>query len=269
MLKFVAESLDAPLSGSIPVPLLLLEESGESALLQKALVGRPLLHRLNGARSLAGTMRFRSALDLAYEWWQACVESFANADPVSATCLQTVLADIGQRYEATFPDDERNRREFEVLRKKIGASDSSRMRSIPVHGDYWAGNLSLGKDRLHVLDWERARKSGLPIFDIFLFVSTVFDDSRNGDGVGWWFGASDARSRSVAEVVRRALSFLNIERDMAIALFEMFLFDMSAQGLLHFGRKIKHDDTWKQRLDRFIENKRRIVLGDFLDKDNG
>jgi hypothetical protein len=150
------------------------------------------------------------------------------------------------------------RRLFDAAWRRAKAQKETTIPVVDVHGDYWMGNILTTRTRLTgVIDWERARPEGLPLFDIYKFPTSYgfyldraspgvrgrvpghpgrsefrvawrrFGDWRNLAGFAYAYFGRGWFPAEIRGYVLRHLDRLGIPHDANAAFFPLFIADQA------------------------------------------
>jgi hypothetical protein len=154
--------LPAALRGSIPEPLGLERTCGVLVLALRAMEGRrPLQPRLHGRPSLGGRRQLLSFVAGTSGWTRHLAR--ATARPPEAD--EAKLEDRVDRFRAAFVKDADEGRTIRSFGRAVAAT---RIRWAPAwqHGDIGFGNALVHRGTVRFVDWEQARSSSEPWFDV-------------------------------------------------------------------------------------------------------
>jgi hypothetical protein len=154
--------LPAALRESIPEPLGLERTAGGLVLALRAMEGRrPLQPRLHGRPSLGGRRQLLSFVAGASGWTRRLAQ--ATARPPEAD--EAELEDRVERFRAAFVKDGYEGRTIRSFGRTVA---DTRIRWTPAwqHGDIGFGNALVHHRAFRFVDWEQARPSSEPWFDI-------------------------------------------------------------------------------------------------------
>ena len=158
-------------------------------------------------------------------------------------------------------------KEFNSLKDKILKLSTENTALGPVHGDFWKGNLIINDDsKISMIDWEKSKKFGFPIFDIYLFLFTYLPDNIFMHSLLLPCEKLDEMNRFLRNILLQSIIKLSLNRLHAIFMLKLFLYEMCIQGPLYYGEPIRADNDWKNRLTFFFDNKNVIIdnlLNDF------
>lgn len=259
ILNFINDNGKFELKHTIPNPIYQIMQTSAVINIEKALHGLPLFSPAMWEWSFLCSWEIRARITMVIDWWESLIRSSCFQEYEAVHYLIREMEDIADRYMKTFPDDKDQINEIKNIIRRISESGNETMTLAPVHGDFWQGNLFLDSKRLQVFDWERGRKVGIPIFDIFLFCTTLFPYSNQRDGFYSVFIEGNWLTRDIQNCIHRAACILEIKEDLLRILFEMFLYEMSTAGMKYFHRKIVHDQTWLERTRLYHKHKQRVI----------
>ena len=201
------------------IPRLLLQsETGREGflLMQSGVPGQPLSDEIRSGNERAISEQFRRI-----EGWLATFQDRLPSGETVATCTRQSLAAC--RRVLDLSDEEK------ALLDGLTAMlpQLEHVRAVPVHGDFWAGNVLEASTRLSVLDWGHFHY-GAPTEDLHNFVAAACYRKRRTpaeSGRTMWdaFFADCAVSRNGALATKRRLERWKIDLAQLRALFCVFL----------------------------------------------
>jgi hypothetical protein len=101
---------------------------------------------------------------------------------------------------------------MEGARGRLEALTGAGLPVSAVHGDFWRGNVAERDGAVRVFDWEWARMSGRPLFDVWAYeLADLLERAQAGDDPGQLREAAD----DSAERVRAELAARGIAEDFA------------------------------------------------------
>lgn len=112
---------------------------------------------------------FRAALDLLLEFQQSTVLNPANLD--DGTLAEFVFRPL-EELQASYSLSLGERLLVANTLKRARQLQGAPLQLAARHGDFWAGNLLLGPDRIGLVDWEHFAWRALPFDDLFFFPTT-------------------------------------------------------------------------------------------------
>lgn len=212
-----------------------------------------------------GARRGRVAADLGRAWeWLAGFQSATDggARPVGELGIAASLA----RYAAAHAGGE-DRAAIAWLAAGI---ERHAGRAVPVsacHGDFFPGNVLLGRDRVSVIDWRYFRPRHHRCFDVMTLLSTLRPRDRAAGGEG---GGTDdferlfCRSHWTNAWFRERLGAFFAKNGLDGELFAFLcgtaLLEMSIRELSETGAPGGKDAVWRGRLLRFEAVRGRIAV---------
>jgi len=266
-LEGVFSRVSGPIRGTLPRPLGMHGIAGTDVFLQTVVPGRHLIAE-TATRRLSRD-RLRHQFDLMFSWTaelQAASERWVVVDDA---LIEGTLAPLAEKAIRALGDDPSVRH---LLDRAL--EDARRLRGTPlrlcvVHGDFWAGNVLVGRGRVTgVVDWERAEIEGLPFWDPF---KAVMDAAYHLDRyraiprrgasalprwgrLGPWEGIADPRCATGfrAAMVDRSWLSETAREDLALAFakLEIPLGWLPVAVPFHLVREFVHADV----SDRSVES---------------
>ncbi|MDP9330332.1 MAG: aminoglycoside phosphotransferase family protein [Actinomycetota bacterium] len=163
-LERVSRAVGDTIGAAIPRSLGIHTIDGTDVLLQTGLGGRHLVaETASGRLSPAGLAR---QLDVVLSWWDALQAASGHSELVDNGLIATKLEPLAEAGLAALGGD---RRVAALLDRTLEQARSLNGTSLPmvvVHGDYWAGNVLVERERVvGVVDWERSTIDDLPFWD--------------------------------------------------------------------------------------------------------
>jgi aminoglycoside phosphotransferase (APT) family kinase protein len=154
--------LPAGLRESIPDPLGLERTADRTVLVLRGMEGRrPLPPRFSRRPSVGGRAHLVRFIDSAFGWTRRLADATSRPTEVD----EAALSDRVARFGAAFA---KNGNEAQALRSFGRAVENTRIRWTPSwqHGDIGFGNALIHRGRVSFVDWEQARPSSEPWFDV-------------------------------------------------------------------------------------------------------
>jgi hypothetical protein len=262
MLRHLQKHIPSSMKDTIPAPLFELTYSDSYAMVERAFAGIPLPSIRVGEG--IKWKKNNSLADDVVDWWFSLKQTFLFDNPFSPQDILQKVSEIKTRYIATFPNETANQKEMETISNYIekNINEFKDCNSF-VHGDFWKSNLLFDHGRMFVLDWERSRLSGFAIFDIFLFCATLLNNPDSIESFSYIFAQDNPINHVSTQMIKKASKNILLGQDQVFSLFELFLFEMASQGLLHFKKQIPWDEAWNNKLHFFLKNKDKIRHNSF------
>lgn len=203
--------------GTIPLVVALEENRGRPILLETALVGRPM--------APAAVRRDPSrCVDAVTAWLTKLSLASASRAETQAGWGERLLEAPLRRLDGVFPPGEEPSALVERTRELLLPLRQAELPLVFEHGDLSHPNVLLLEDgRVGVVDWELAEPRGLPVRDLFFFLTYVaFAERRATDVAGQVAAFHDAfvRPRGWARpVVAAYAERLGLEPSLLTPLF--------------------------------------------------
>jgi phosphotransferase family enzyme len=198
-------------AGRLNVPRLLFQselDDGRFLFLQSGLAGRPLADK-------------GDHFDLILPWLDLFQTAIPRGGPL-ADEVRCAAALCRARVVELTPGESQLLSAAEDAAARLGS-----LAAVPVHGDFWQGNVLWDGERLAVMDWSNYH-FGSPLEDLHNFAAAQGYESRGGAEKGmrsmWrvFFGDTGLRSRT-REATARILEKRQISRELLRPLFLLFL----------------------------------------------
>lgn len=158
-----------PISATIPQPIMTVEHRGHRVMVTTGLPGRSMLADYHSWRHTARASAVRADFAAAGLWLAELHRRTAKGETDLASMLDGAAPAIARRYggdRATAAD----LYQLAAIRDRLAGH---RVARAMLHGDFWPGNLLMTDGRVcGVIDWESARRDGLPTHDLAHFVIT-------------------------------------------------------------------------------------------------
>jgi aminoglycoside phosphotransferase len=199
------------------VPRLVAFESwaGYPLLIETALAGTPLSSDVVRAD-------VDGCCTMVLEWLESL--HVASAIPHDGSWFDAIVERPLARFEALFPlaNDERDM--VARTREALARLPMSRLPYVCEHGDLSHPNILVRRPRsLGVVDWELASRHGMPLYDLFVFLTYVaFSRHRVGNNVDHMEAFQDAffgQEAWAGPYVRRHAERVGVPLDVLPALF--------------------------------------------------
>jgi aminoglycoside phosphotransferase (APT) family kinase protein len=157
---------DPAVAPHVPAPLFTAELCGRLVLCERAAAGGPM--RVPRSRtSRAAVARFARDLTTAVPVatrLAGATETLCNAERFDRDVLEPLRVFWREAGGA--------KREVEIALEEVHAAFGGRPRTVVVHGDFIAKNLLVdGLGGCVVVDWETVEPQGLPLVDLFYFIT--------------------------------------------------------------------------------------------------
>lgn len=164
-------ALSPPLLDQIPEPLFLEQLGGRSCLGVGVVDGDPMMVGYRDPSHTADESSVRADLEVAATWLDAFQqETHRGFFPMNGTTLASFAEPILRAYEAVIGIDDTVAALFREVRARAQELFGLPIPVTAVHGDYRPGNLLVREDVVTgVVDWERGRVSGSPLWDVYRF----------------------------------------------------------------------------------------------------
>jgi len=216
---------------STPEPLGRWETGDVLVTLQSALPGS-LMKNVPG-RELFSPERAGESIAAVERWWLA----FQRCFPSSRTVLsdeayeQHVTRSI-ERFRATFV---LGADESDFLSSRFGDERALAGAELPFmvrHSDFWTANMVLGPEGIGVFDWEAPLRHELPLFDLFLFFSSLRfpftgtrGESSHFDSFVEVFWGESYCTREMCACLARVCDGLAVDREWLADLFALSIIE--------------------------------------------
>ncbi|MFY9398001.1 MAG: hypothetical protein WAR22_06530, partial [Desulfomonilia bacterium] len=246
-LEHLAGALGNGLAGSIPAPVFQLRSEGVVANVEKMLHGRPVFPHVVWSLGRVVPPVFRAGVNPVIGWWTECVRRLGSRGQDGRDLVLESVEGLKLRFHAMYPGERETAECIDRLGERLASTCGPGVVIAPLHGDFWQGNLLRQGRKLEVFDWERGRIRGLPVFDIYFFCCTLALGLGESSGFFSSFVKGNWLTGHIRHCIRQALSTLGLERNEAIDLFELFLYEMSTLAMMFYKRKIVRDDEWLDR----------------------
>ncbi|MCW2614753.1 MAG: hypothetical protein JWN08_1747 [Frankiales bacterium] len=166
-LRRLGSQLQEPLRGSIPAALLLDRVAGRLVLVQAALPGRPMTTAYYAPGHTSDPSAVAADFTAAGQWLDAF--QARTAQP-GGEPLEVELKRLKTAYRDRVGWSVEEAQLFQEMADRAAAMAAEPLPTVAVHGDFWPGNLLVGRAGLSgVVDWELARPSGHPYRDVLKF----------------------------------------------------------------------------------------------------
>jgi hypothetical protein len=214
---------------------------------------------LFGARR-AGTL---AEIERAWEWLMA----LQSAPPAQ----RREVAELGLRalldaYAAAHAPSDREAKHLADLAAEIESRGSARVPAVLCHGDFFPGNVLLGRGAIAVIDWRYFRPAYHPCFDAMLYVSTLRPSPARGESIDF---EEDLRRLLFAKhwtngffrsLFGTFLAKHGIDEGLFSFLCAMTLLEMSVREYSSSGAVGDKDAVWRERFLCFMENRDRMLV---------
>jgi hypothetical protein len=223
-----------PAAAGLGIPRLLFDtelDGGRFLFLQSAVPGQPVLNDLPSLPKAAGWLeRFQSSV--------RAQGSIADALCDGAARCSAILHDLSAQESGL----------LELARRL--AAESAALPAVPVHGDFWAGNVLESRGQISVIDWSNYR-SGSPIEDLCNFAAAIPDTKDNAQGRmrRMWdvFFADTPLMRATRDGSLRMLAARGYPQESLRAVFVLFLMARTA------GIEFSNHAAWRLLVARYMD----------------
>jgi hypothetical protein len=205
-LQHVSDAVTAPIRVSLPRPLGVHRIDDVDVQLQTGVPGHHLVARTASTR--LRPPRVADQLDTVLSWCLELQGASAHERVVDDRLIAERLVPLAAAAVTALGGDPRVSAFLDRTLDQAGGLEGTSLPMVVAHGDYWAGNILVERDRVvGVVDWERATTDDLPIWDPLKAVgSTAYHLDRyrtiprRGGGklpdwgdMGTWAGTADPR----------------------------------------------------------------------------
>jgi len=259
-LKVIHSESDGKLSLTTPRPFFKVAQGEELAFAMSYLKGKPVDPGQFRADKL---QRDAKMVRNIYQWWKLQQQNATSLMKFENGFFLERLERAESLFLNSFPHDVGMRDELAALKSSLMTTENPDTWFGPVHGDFWKGNLLFDEHTVQVIDWERYENNGLPIYDLFLFLTTFYE---HGDYIRLFaetYLEETDYNALVKKILSEARDYLCLDEKLAGIMFEVFLIEMCVQGPVYFREKTSFDVQWKERLDFFLANKETILQNNF------
>jgi hypothetical protein len=163
-LERVSRAVGDTIAAAIPRSLGIHRVDGTDVLLQTGLGGRHLVaETASGRLSPAGLAR---QLDVVLSWCDALQAASGHSELVDNGLIATKLEPLAEAGLAALGGDRRVAALLDQTLEQARSLNGTSLPMVVVHGDYWAGNVLVERERVvGVVDWERSTIDDLPFWD--------------------------------------------------------------------------------------------------------
>jgi aminoglycoside phosphotransferase (APT) family kinase protein len=159
---------DVDFAAHVPAPLFAERLEGRFVLCERAAAGRPMrTHKMRAGRGRRGVSRFSRDLVTAASVairLAGSTEELCNAERFDRDVLEPL-----RRF---WREAGGHKRDVEGVLEEVHAAFGGRPRTCVVHGDFIAKNLLVdGRGGCVAVDWETVEPAGLPLIDLFYFIT--------------------------------------------------------------------------------------------------
>lgn len=234
----------SPLSESVPRVYFSGNVGGAWVIVESILEGAPMTVHLSD-RGTPSAETARQDMVQVESWLRTLAEATFQSDPLSCGELATRGHETIRAFESLFPLTEEER----SLVHQIGESldQIASQGGYLQHGDFCRQNILVsqngGGNRLSVIDWTDGCSLGLPLHDLFFFVTSYYLQARHGSGKDSFLQAFHETffdSAPYAQTVRKVILghplAQNFDSGERSALFGIFLMN---QALFEY-KKMSH-----------------------------
>lgn len=145
--------------------------------------------------------------------------------------------------------------------------DSLQIPLVASHGDFWPGNVLLGKNSVGVIDWESFHRKEMPYYDAFMFITSY---AHTYPWAEWkWnsklqafktsFLLDNWFSQIVIRRIHEYLQALGIPYASAHLLYSIFLIHMACTSP-GFDRDERQAKSWFEMLKSYSEGWRKSIF---------
>lgn len=238
------QSLGSDLGGNVPRPLWCHEVEGRLALIQSFMDGRPMPARL-GEDGLPDGAQARRNIGSATGWLSTLhrrTRSLNGEGPA-----KPAVREEWELFFETFSFSEEERSLLRELEDHIEIIEKSG--AVFQHGDFCRHNILTGsgaQEGIAVIDWMESDKEGLPLYDLFFFLTTYFLQIRKWHGLAGFMRAFEATffdsnncRAAVEESLKSYCEETGISWDQTAALFGFFLIHRSLFEYRQLSRSVE------------------------------
>lgn len=222
------------LATSVPRPVLCESIAGRWVIVQSIVPGRPMAVSM-GKAGRPDVETARRHMELVSDWLLRLRAATAPQDATGQTIRDGALKESMEAFAATF---DLGSEEIGFVRRMAGQLGSHWTADPVQHGDFCRQNVLVVPDKLDrgvaVVDWSDCRRGGLPLYDLFFFLSTYWLQVRKDAGVGGLVAAfhdtffeANPYASAVRELVRQHTIRAQVEWSMVKPLFCLFLVEQA------------------------------------------
>jgi len=172
--------------------------------------------------------------------------------------LNKYFENIENKFKIKLSSNKYLTNELNNFKKELFSLSDSMLSHGPVHGDFWRDNIIVKNDNIYIIDWEKSKLNGFPIFDIYLFCFTYFDDDSFMYNFVKSYDQLSEINRLLRYIMFNAINYLSYNKYQALIMMELFLYEMCVQGYLYYDKSTRADFDWRNRLNFFLKNKKLI-----------
>jgi SAM-dependent methyltransferase len=163
-LERVSQAVNDTVRAAIPRSLGIHTVDGTDVLLQTGLAGRHLVAETASGR--LSPARLARQLDVVLSWCDALQAASGHAELVDDELIATKLEPLAEACLAALGGDQRVEALLDRMLDQARRLKGTSLPVVVVHGDYWAGNVLVERERVvGVVDWERSTIDDLPFWD--------------------------------------------------------------------------------------------------------
>jgi len=157
--------------GQVPAPLLLERVNGRLSLVVSPLAGRPMTAAYYTPGHVADQAKVAADFAQAATWLRAFqTETATSLQPFDAERLDRWVGQLIGDYREQVGWSPTEEKLFTEVHTRAEALLGLPLPTAAIHGDYWMGNLLVDRSGLRgVIDWERGRREGPCLLDIYKF----------------------------------------------------------------------------------------------------
>jgi SAM-dependent methyltransferase len=159
-----SQAVNDAVRAAIPRSLGIHTIDGTDVLLQTGLGGRHLVAETASGR--LSPARLARQLDVVLSWCEALQGASGHTELVDDELIATKLEPLSEAGLAALGGDPRVEALLDRMLDQAKRLKGTSLPMVAVHGDYWAGNVLVDRDRVvGVVDWERSAIDDLPFWD--------------------------------------------------------------------------------------------------------
>lgn len=257
-LRTVHQRFPQEMAEVIPRPLLLERIGADTVLVQTAVGGYPLLEIL---RSRDCSEAYHEQVWSMTTEWLLKTAALRNESSGSRQELARALVSSSHGYLQNYDVCNKEKRYIESLIDRMSHGGLADIPTVPMHGDYWVGNIYGHKQITGVIDWEYFQPAGLPLWDMCMLCLTLGkvyngQDSREvAPLLRKCFSTDGALADKCGSIMDTYLQAMGLACDRAVIddVVAWWLISMAMREYEAFGMHSGMDLFWRQGLVAFMD----------------
>jgi hypothetical protein len=249
------EQLDGVLRDAIPAPLFGGEIEGRYVLVQNGMPGHIVRRGLGRRRWPWQRRAFGRTLGEVRDWLlEFQRQTYSGTISLTEEFIRSQYLQAIETFRAAYTLDVVESEYLDALQNSCQVMAGMEIPQTAHHGDFYVENLLFHKDGLGVFDWSASKDVDLPLWDAFLFVSTLHIREREQDGPKppQIMLLRHPLRPMLIDFLRDVARRWRISEHLLPVFFGLFLVRMSTRTALEFGDNAGRNHLWRKAFGHYV-----------------